>query len=203
LDIPAFHLDPEARIVTNGRGRWLAVSHHTEAAWGTGIFQEDETWYALERGEFRQVLSFPAKADASLVWKTALGLGWETQVKPVPFDGSEDRIDVEYKITISGWNPKEVSGTFHQTVSFAKSPSSVAFDFDTNASKMSEEKFRSVYDVGKFSWPQFLSVASEEIRRLAKGNPPSRQLVRDLLDACRNTIDDVSDCAELTRSLGQ
>jgi hypothetical protein len=96
-----------------------------------------------------------------------------------------------------------VSGTFHQTVSFAKSPSSVAFDFDTNASKMSEEKFRSVYAVEKFSWPQFLSAASEEIHRLAKRNTRSRQLVRDLLDVCGNTIDDVSDCAELTSSLRQ
>ena len=56
-----FSHEPQARVISNERGRWLAINH-IETGWGTGTFQENETWYALTDFGLTEYLSFPMEA---------------------------------------------------------------------------------------------------------------------------------------------
>jgi hypothetical protein len=176
VDIPIFHLYPEARVVTNGRGRWLAVSHHTEVAWGTGIFQEDETWYASEKGRLVEVLSFPAEGHNS----GRLAVKWSGHAQPKPFDGSEDRVDIEYTMMFSDVVPD----SFRQTISFVKQPASQNFQFDSKASKISPTDFQSIYHIDASTWPKFFKV----LRSIAPDPNSARELQKRMLASCREIL---------------
>jgi hypothetical protein len=128
LDIAQFHLAPEARVVSNGRASWLVISND-ERAWGTGVLQENETWYELTNGRLVQVLSFPAEVEGN---RQIRG-----QVSLVRFDGSRDRVDVLLKGSLA-----------EQKVSFVKDPSMHQFQFDEGRSDIPESTYRDMCECG-------------------------------------------------------
>src|SRR5436190_23381019 len=60
LDAVYFHLEPDARVVSNGRGHWLVITNN-EVAWGSDIFQANDIWYAFEGGELQEALTLPSE----------------------------------------------------------------------------------------------------------------------------------------------
>jgi hypothetical protein len=193
LDIPTFHLSPEARLVTNGKGRWLAVSHHKEAAWGTGIFQEEETWYADDHGRLREVLSFPETGELA----GTLQFAWKTSATLRPFDGSQDVIDIDYAVTVGTSLGDGIEGNFHHTVALVKATSALKFGFDADLSQMKESEFLSLYDVGNLTWERWAKL----VRLAAKHAPFFGDMFDRVLKACHNADALFWNCNEIAEEL--
>jgi hypothetical protein len=195
IDLDTFHLDPEADVVTNGRERWMAVSH-IEKAWGTEIFQENEAWYVLTNRGFREVLSFPTEGHLHSVGIPTVGVSFKTTTDLTRFDGLRDSVNVEYATTLSEF---ERVGPIRKMVSFTKEPSSLKFVFDPAASTVSRSEFLAIFnfDSGKFTPQYFLNFAYEKLRVIAQGDNASREWLSALLDSCDATTQNV--CPELTR----
>jgi hypothetical protein len=104
-----FSAVPESRIVSNGRGRWLAINH-MDAMWTPETFLEKETWYAVADSGITEVLSFASAGRTGDQY-------FEAGVTVRPFDGFRDRVDIRY-------GPPVV------TLSFAKEAGQAAFRLD-------------------------------------------------------------------------
>jgi hypothetical protein len=196
LDLDTFHLYPEARVVTNGRERWLAVSH-IEKAWGTGIYQENETWYTLSNGRFQARVSFPVEGHLNEVGIPAVALGFTTSVDPSPFAGSRDVITVHYTTTVEDLSDLPI----RTTVRFSKSPSASTFAFDPARSTISSADFLAIFNIdsGKFTEQRFLNFAYPTLRVVAQRDAELREWLGDLLQSCDATTQKV--CVDLTNLL--
>jgi hypothetical protein len=137
LDFPRFHLAPEARVVSNGRASWLAIAEH-EQAWADDFRQENETWYELSAGGLREVLTFPAESEGVRGGEPSIHHAVKADVRMIPFDGLNDRVDVIYTVT-SG------PAITRPRVSFSKKPSTPAFQFDPRQSEISESDYQRIW----------------------------------------------------------
>jgi hypothetical protein len=182
LDIADSHLAPEARVVSNGRTSWLAINND-EREWGTGIFQENETWYELKNGRLVKVLSLPEKVDEMWVARPTIHRQLTTELSLVPFDGVKDRVDVALKAVFSWGDYDKPTVTVARKVSFAKEPSSQEFRFDDAKSDITESTYRAVCDLenGDLEYDVLVDFAHEEFVNLASGTDEQRQRVREVL----------------------
>jgi hypothetical protein len=196
LDLDTFHLQPEARVMTNGRERWLAVSH-IEKAWGTGVLQENESWYKLTDGRLREVLSFPVEGHIHYLSVPSIALGYTTNVDMARFDGSTDTINVQYTITVEDFNDLPI----RTIVRFTKAPSASAFAFDSAGSTISKDDFLAILNIdsGKLTEQRFLNFAYPTLRLVAQRDPASREWLGELLQSCDATTQKV--CADLRNLL--
>ncbi|HEY2383223.1 MAG TPA: hypothetical protein VGK48_18770 [Terriglobia bacterium] len=196
LDLDTFHLDPEGRVVTSGRERWLAVSH-IEKAWGTGIFQENESWYALSNGRFREVLSFPAEGHVTRVGAPVIEVKFKTSVELGRFDGSKNAINVQYTTTVGDFADLPI----RTAVRFTKSPSASAFTFDPAGSTISSGDFLAILNIdsGKLTDQRFLNFAYPALRVVAHRDASALEWLSELLNSCDATTQKA--CASLTSAL--
>jgi hypothetical protein len=193
LDLETFHLFPTARVVTNGRGRWLAVSEHTESAWGTGIFQEEEAWYADDHRRLRKVLSFPEKGELA----GPLQFAWKTNISLPPADGSRDVIRIEYSVTLGTSLGDGIGGDFQHIVTFSKNASSRNFGFDAKLSEMRESEFRTLYEVGDLDWERW----GKLVRLAAKNDAAFSDVFDRVLNTCGNAENLFWNCHEIAEEL--
>jgi hypothetical protein len=195
LDLDTFHLQPEARVMTNGRKRWLAVSH-IEKAWGTDVLQENESWYELTNGRLREVLSFPVEGHIHFVGPSIV-LGYTTNVDTTRFDGSTDTINVQYTVTVEDFKDLPI----RTIVRFTKAPSASAFAFDSAGSTISKNDFLAILDIesGKLTEQRLLNFTYPTLRLVAQRDPSSREWLSELLQSCDTTTQKV--CADLRNLL--
>jgi hypothetical protein len=146
LDIPDFHFAPEARVVSNGRASWLALNNDQQA-WGTGILQENETWYELTNGRLIKVLSVPEKVDAVWVARPTIHRQLSTELSTVPFDGINDRVDASFTAVFSWGSGDKDKVTIRRRVVFAKQPDAKQFQFDGADSDIPERTYRLLSDL--------------------------------------------------------
>ena len=144
FDIPDFHLAPEARVVTNGRASWLVIEQH-EHAWDDQLRQENQTWYGLSNGRLTEVLTFPADIEAHWPGHSDLQETIKTRVEVVPSDGSEDRVNVAYEVTLS-WNGRHDPVTVSRKVSFSRKAAAQRFAFDLDHSEIREDVYERIFD---------------------------------------------------------
>jgi hypothetical protein len=146
LDIPDFHFAPEARVVSNRRASWLALNND-QRAWGTGILQENETWYELTNGRLIKVLSLPEKVDAVWGAQPTIHRQLTTELSTMPFDGIKDRIDVAFTAVFTWGSDDKDKVTIRQQVVFAKQPEATQFQFDELDSDIPERTYRLLCDL--------------------------------------------------------
>jgi hypothetical protein len=186
LDAEHFHLDPAARVVSNGRGQWLAISFNEEA-WGTGLFQESEKWYALKNGALVEVLDFPTDGHWERFWRPNLLAEFKTEVRVIPFDGAKDRVEVTFTAdSCIGYRRSAVdclSFKNERKVTFSKSPNFSKFEFDPSMSEISKRVFTAVYDVNRELTNQVaFEFADDQLAVFAESKDnDERQLLREFL----------------------
>jgi hypothetical protein len=181
LDLPQSHLGQEARIASDGRASWLAINND-EKAWGTGIMQENETWYELAAGRLVPVLSFPAEMEEVWVARPPIHRHVTSEATGVSFDGNTDRVVVTFRATF-GWGDLENAVTIRRKVSFTKGPQPQQFVFDRTNSDVPESTYRAICDLeaGEFTYDVFADFAGKELVALAGASDQGNALVRELL----------------------
>jgi hypothetical protein len=147
LDMSDFHLAPEARVVSNGHTNWLAISND-EHGWGTGILQENQTWYELTDGRLIQVLSVPEEVDERIA-PDHIHRQVNADLSTVPFDGVRDRVDVVLKAVLSAGIDDKDKVTIRHRVVFVKQPEAKQFQFDEVDSDIPERTYRLLCDLEK------------------------------------------------------
>jgi hypothetical protein len=167
----------------------------TNEPWGSGIFQENETWYAYDRGRLSEVLDFPGTGELA----GPLQFAWQTKAKPRESDGSVDIIDIDYSVTLGTSLGDGIGGAFHHSVTFLKKTSSLKFAFDDDSSKITKSEFLSLYDVGSLTWQQW----SKLVRLAAKDDPSFVDLFERVLTACRKADEHFWNCREIAEELKQ
>ena len=145
LDMSGFHLAPEARVVSNGRTNWLAISND-EYEWGTGVLQENQTWYELTDGRLMEVLSVPEEVDERIAPDT-IHRHVNADLSTVAFDGVRDRVDVVFKAVLSSRSDDKDKVTIRRRVVFAKRPEAKQFQFDEVDSDIPERTYRLLCDL--------------------------------------------------------
>jgi hypothetical protein len=182
LDIPEFHLAPEARVVSNGRASWLALNND-QRAWGTGILQENETWYELTNGQLVKVLSLPEEVDEVWVAQPTIHRQLKAELSARQFDGIKDRIDVAFNAVFSWGDYDKPTVTVARKVSFAKDPASQVFRFDDANSDITEPTYRAICDLenSDLEYDVLVDFAHDEFVKLASGTDEQRQRVREML----------------------
>jgi hypothetical protein len=149
LDLPRFHLAPEANVMTNGRESWLVIDPH-EQVWDDRIRQENQTWYSLRNGRLIQVLSFPSDVESDWPGDSGAHETVKSRIEFVPSHGSEDRVDVSYDIAI-GRNGRSDAVAISRKVSFSRQAGSLYFAFDASHSQISEDIYENIVDVAGHS----------------------------------------------------
>jgi hypothetical protein len=183
---PHLHLTPEARVVTNGRASWLAITYD-QRAWGTGILQENETWYELANSSLNQVLSFPQEVNEVLVARPTIHRQVKAEVSMPPFDGAHDRVDVALEAMFGWGNDPDPTITVRHKVSFAKDPGSRQFRFDEDNSDITERTYRAVCDLeSNFTYDDLVDFAHEAFVKLTSGTDEEREHVRAMLPELTN-----------------
>jgi len=200
LDMPIFHFAPEARVVSNGRASWLAISYD-EQSWGTGVLQENETWYELTNGTLIRSISFPHEVHEVWVSRPTIDRQVKSNISMAPFDGLTDRVDVELETEFGFVSDNDFTLTARRKVSFAKDPASQQFQFDTANSDISESTYHAVCDLrnNAFTYDVLVDFAYEEFTKLASGTDEQRRRVRELLPELSGT----KHAQELVRLLSQ
>lgn len=138
LDIPRFHLAPEARVVSSARASWLAIAN-VERLWEQGAVQENEQWYELKDGRLNEVLSFPleGETDSGRV---------QAEVTGVSSDEKNDKVTIRMTAWFQSGSTEKAMEVVRK-VSFSRSGSSPQFVFDALESDISETTYRAIYDI--------------------------------------------------------
>ena len=115
---------------------------------GTGILQENQTWYEMMDGRLIQVLSVPEEVDERIApGKTHRQVN--AALSTVPFDGVQDRVDVVFKAVFSSGSDDKDKVTIRHRVVFAKPPEAKQFQFDEVDSDIPERTYRLLCDLEK------------------------------------------------------
>ena len=145
LDIPRFHLAPEARAVSSARASWLAIAN-VERLWEQGTVQENEQWYELKDGRLNEVLSFPLEGEAVSSEKSQIQRRIQSEVMGVLWDWKRDKVTIRLTAWFR-WASPEKTMEVRRKVTFSKSGSSDQFVFDPLESDVSETTYRTIYDI--------------------------------------------------------
>ena len=172
LDIEAWHLSPEARIVSSGPHQWLAIDGF-EDAWGTEAFQQSEKWYALSNGTLAEVWAHPSKGIRSLGGPNLESYFFDVELKIASLtnDGAADKVAVDAEIA-SG---TALSAT--RRLVFFRPADSQQFVFDESESEISATDYARFSEASATDLVRF---ASTEVRDLAKAEK-GRSWLRGLL----------------------